>query len=196
MGGKGRRTLKYIQYYPSPQELYKKIMESPGWHYKTDADFYHIRDRALVALTYLLGGRISEILRLRKSQFVKLKDRVVVRGIKLSKSRYKNKPRRVQYREEAFLPLNGERAVFTQLVLDYLKLIGEDAQLFMFSRVRAWQIITAILGVPCHWLRAYCENYLYDSWSGDILAVSDYVKVDPRTLQLYIRRSYRKYKPV
>jgi len=196
MGKTKRRTLKYIQYYPSPQELYKKIVESSGWPYKTDADFYHTRDRALVALTYLLGGRISEVLRLRKNQFIEQKDRVVVRGIKLSKSRYKNRPRRVQYREEAFLPLKGERVVFTQLVLDYLKLIGEGARLFEFGRVRAWQIINAILGVPCHWLRAYCENYLYDHWGRDILAVSDYVKVDPRTLQLYIRRSYRKYEPV
>jgi integrase len=191
-----RRTLKFIQYYPSPRELYQKIVSAPGWNYKENAEFYHARDRALASLTYLLGGRISEILRLKKSQFIVERDRVVVRGIQLSKSRYKDRPRREQFREEAWLPLRGERSGLTELVLSYLRLLGDNDLLFPFSRQRAWQVINSLLGVPCHWLRAYCENYLYDNWGKDILAVSDYIKVDPRTLQLYIRRSYQKYKPV
>jgi integrase len=196
MGKLKRRTLKFIQYYPSPRELYQKIVSAPGWNYKENVEFYHARDRALAALTYLLGGRISEILRLKKSQFIVGRDRVIVRGIQLSKSRYKNRPRREQFREEAWLPLHGERSSLTELVLSYLRLLGDNDLLFPFSRQRAWQIINSLLGVPCHWLRAYCENYLYDNWGKDILAVSDYIKVDPRTLQLYIRRSYQKYKPV
>jgi len=44
--------------------------------------------------------------------------------------------------------------------------------------------------------RALGENFLYDAWDHDILAVSDYVKVNPRTLEKYIRRSYEKYRPV
>jgi integrase len=197
MTGKNRRTLKYIQYYPSPNELYQKITSASGWNYKTNMEFYQVRDRALASLIYLLGGRISEILRLKKNQFLMNHDKVIVRGIKLSKSRYKNRPRREQFREEAWLPLHGERAGLTLLVLDYLRLVdADDVLLFPFSRQRAWQIVGCLLGVPCHWLRAYCENYLYDNWGKDILAVSDYVKVDPRTLQLYIRRSYQKYKPV
>jgi integrase len=196
MGKLKRRTLKFIQYYPPPRELYQKIVSAPGWNYKENVEFYHARDRALASLTYLLGGRISEILRLKKSQFIVERDRVVVRGIQLSKSRYKNRPRREQFREEAWLPLRGERSGLTELVLSYLRLLGDNDLLFPFSRQRAWQVINSLLGVPCHWLRAYCENYLYDNWGKDILAVSDYIKVDPRTLQLYIRRSYQKYKPV
>jgi integrase len=197
MGKLKRRTLKFIQYYPSPKELFQKIVNAHGWSYKTKVEFYRMRDRALAALTYLLGGRISEVLRLKKNQFIVGEDKVVVRGIQLSKSRYKNRPRREQFREEAWLPLHSERAGLTGLVLDYLRLMdGDDVLLFPFSRQRAWQIVSCLLGVPCHWLRAYCENYLYDNWGKDILAVSDYIKVDPRTLQLYIRRSYQKYKPV
>jgi integrase len=191
-----RRTLKYIQYYPSPKEIYNQIVNAQPWNYKTNIEFYQTRDKALASLTYLLGGRISEILRLKKNQFLMNHDKVIVRGIKLSKSRYRNRPRREQYREEAWLPLHGERSPLTHLVLDYLQLLSKDDDLFNFGRVRAWQIISKLLGVPCHWLRAYCENYLYDNWGKDILAVSDYIKVDPRTLQLYIRRSYQKYKPV
>jgi hypothetical protein len=47
-----------------------------------------------------------------------------------------------------------------------------------------------------HLFRALGENYLYDAWDHDMLAVSDYVKVNPRTLEKYIRRSYEKYRPV
>lgn len=190
-----RRTLKFIQYYPDPKEIYDRIVSSEGWDYKTDMEFYRRRDRALAALTYLLGCRISEVLRLRKNQFTAEKDRVVIKGIELSKRKYRGRPRREQYREEAWLPLKGERACLTELVLDYLSSLGENVKLFEFGRVRAWQIISNMLGFPCHWLRAFCENYLYDEWGKDILAVSDYMKVDARTLQLYVRRGYRKYKP-
>jgi hypothetical protein len=34
---------------------------------------------------------------------------------------------------------------------------------------------------------------LYGEWNHDSLAVSDYVKVDPRTLQEYIRKRHEKY---
>ena len=47
-----------------------------------------------------------------------------------------------------------------------------------------------------HLVGALGENFLYDIWDHDILAVSDYVKVNPRTLEKYIRRSYEKYQPV
>jgi hypothetical protein len=35
-----------------------------------------------------------------------------------------------------------------------------------------------------------------DAWDHDMLAVSDYVKVNPRTLEKCIRRSHEKYRPV
>jgi hypothetical protein len=49
------------------------------------------------------------------------------------------------------------------------------------------------LGIPPHWERAYGENYLYDLWDKDILAVASYVQVDPRTLTKYIHGTHAKY---
>lgn len=194
-----RRTLKDIQTYPTPQKLCQQIVSSPGWPYKTedktDLDFYQKRDKALVSLLYLLAIRISEALRLTKKQFSidQKNDRIKVESIKLSKPRKKGKARRHEYRSEAWLPLKGERAPLTKLVMDYLELLGPEDRLFSFGNSRALQITHAILGIPNHWLRAYGEDYLYEMWDHDILAVADYVKVEPRTLQEYIRKRYEKY---
>ena len=197
MGGKDRRTLAFIKSYPRPYQIFEKITKADPWPYKDNREFYVKRDRALVAITYLLAARISEVLRLKKNQISHDKNMLIVKEIKLSKSTHKDKRRRVQFRQEAFLTLTGSRAPLTNLILAYLELIYyDDDLLFPFSTVRAWQIITHLTGEPPHYLRAYGENFLYDMWKQDLLAVADYIKVDPATLQQYIRRSYIKYKPV
>jgi integrase len=193
--GRARRTLADIELYPQPQELYEAIMGSEGWPYKVNRDEYLRRDRALVALLYLCALRVSEALRLRKSQFRILEDRVEVEGIKLSKMRRKGKPRRHKFRV-AWLPLTGERAVFTQLVLEYLETLREDEPLFKFSRQRAQQVVTRLTGKWCHYLRALGEEYLYSKWRGDLLAIADYVKVNPTVLGEYIRERYRSHEAV
>jgi hypothetical protein len=91
------------------------------------------------------------------------------------------------------LPLEGDRKVFTDLVLAFLPSISDNSRLFPFTTQRGWQVVTSLVGIPCHWLRAYCEDYLYEHWGKDILAVSDYIKVDARTLQAYIRKRYLRY---
>ena len=195
-----RRTLAMIQYTPSPREIYEDIMSSPGWPYKENREFYLKRDRAFVAILYLLGLRVSEALRLEREQFIfpdeegGRPDAIVVRAIKLSKRRRRGQRRKVQYRD-GYLPLQGERAPLTQLVVEYLKLVPEG-RLFPFSRQRAWQIVTAMTPYTCHWFRAFCEDYLYERWRYDIMAVADYIKVDVRTLQEYIRKRYARYEVV
>lgn len=66
-------------------------------------------------------------------------------------------------------------------------------KLFEFGRHRAWQITVALLNIPDNWLRAYGEDFLYEFMQHDILALADYLKVKPRTLQKYIRKRYEKY---
>jgi len=194
--GLGRRTLKDIPYYPTPQEIHDAIITSLGWPYKHGTPRLVARDRALVALLYLGGLRISEAVRIAKEQFIIKDTHILIRSVKLSKSKSRGKPRRIQFREVR-LPLVGERTKLTQLVMDYANILAGDELLFPFGGGRGWQIVTSILPEhTCHWLRAYGENYLYGKWENDLLAVADYVKVDPRTLGQYIRRRDEKYPPV
>lgn len=194
-----RRTLKFIDRYPTPKELTERIAQN-GWPYKTRKEAYLTRDRALVALLYLCALRVSEALRITRDQVTIKKKSIIIEGIKLSKSHRKDKLRKSQFREYAFVPLKGERGDLGHFLQEYLALLdakrefGIKSRLFPFKRGRAWQIVAATLGVPCHWLRAYGENFLYDAWEKDLLAVADYVKVDPQTLSQYIRRSYTKYR--
>ena len=144
--------------------------------------------------------RVSEALRLKRSQFKmeEEKQRVRVIGILLSKRKEYS---REKYRE-AWLPLAPgnvltPRQRMTTIVLEYLGHLEEGERLFPFGRSRAWQIVHSMS--PDFWphlFRALGENHLYDAWDHDMLAVSDYVKVNPRTLEKYIRRSYEKYRPV
>jgi integrase len=198
---KARRTLEDIQEYYSPETILKVLWKRAGWNYQSNEDYFRLRDRALVCVLYLCALRVSEALRLKKSQFriEEERQRVKVVGILLSKRKEYSI---VKYRE-AWLPLSSgslltPRQKMTSTILEYLdRLAGDDDLLFHFGRSRAWQIVHSMS--PDFWphlFRAFGENFLYDAWDHDMLAVSDYVKVNPRTLEKYIRRSYEKYRPV
>jgi integrase len=193
--GLNRKTLKKIPYYPEPLELYNNLDKSKGWPYKINKDRYMIRDKCLIALTYILGLRISETLRLTKEQFFFHEKYIEVRSIELSKfyiSKVKKKQRKNKYRI-GFIFLTKERSIFTHFITDYLNIVKEG-KLFKFGKVRAYQIFESYFPqFTCHWFRAFCENYLYSTWDHDLLAVADYIGVDSPILQQYIRRGYEKY---
>jgi len=81
-----KRTLKDIKFRLNPKQVYN-LITGKAYPYAWSRSFYQARDRALLALLYLTGGRISEVLRLRKSQFdfdldpnfVVIRDMVVVK---------------------------------------------------------------------------------------------------------------------
>ena len=217
--GTERKTLDKIEYYPEPQEIIDKLNSRQGWEYQDEktAKFYQDRDKALAALLYLGALRASEALRIKKNQFINKGDHILIRAIKLSKCRVEGRPRRKEYRE-AQLPLTGPREPLSRMIMNYVQQLDADARLFPFSlektlmktgkdgkpvkpqtigTKRMWQIVHALLPeFTEHWLRAFGEDYLYDQWEHDILAVSDYVKVDPRTLQEYLRKRHEKYNVV
>jgi len=123
-----RLTLAHIREYPRPFELYQELMQSRGWDYKTNMQRFQMRDRALVSLLYLGDFRISEVLPLKKEQFTIYEDYVHVKSVLVGK----RKANMVQYRE-AKLPLKGERAVFTRLIIEYLEYLQSEDRLFPFS---------------------------------------------------------------
>jgi len=196
-----RRTLKFISEYPSPEQMYERITTNEGWQYKSfRKDYYVARDRALVSCLYLLAIRISEALRLKKSQFFYEGKRLRVKGIELSKVWYRSKgmtepkARKDLYREEAYiqfldLPISKK---YQELIEAHLEELEDDERLFSFGRVRAFQITTALLGIPNHWLRAYGEDFLLGLMNGDITALSQYIKVDVRTLMRYVRHRWKR----
>jgi hypothetical protein len=133
-----RLTLEDIKKYPTPLELYQELTQSKGWNYATPQPDdleglkklrrFRMRDKALAALLYLGDFRISEVLPLKKEQFTKGKGFIHVESVLVGK----RKANSTLYRE-AKLPLKGERATFTRLILDYLELLDPGSRLFPFS---------------------------------------------------------------
>lgn len=190
-----RKTLAQIPYVPEPETIIK-VLENADYGYSRNLEEYIIRDKSLVALTYLCATRISETLRLSKHQFKFNVNSsfILIESIELSKSFRKGKLRNDVYRS-AVLPLQGDRKPLTDMVLAHLENV-ED-KLYSFGRTRAWQIFTKILPEStCHWFRSYGENYLYDNWDYDLVALSNYVKVDVATLMKYLKSDWKKYQVV
>ncbi len=198
----GHRVVLEVKSYLKPEELLEILAKFPGWGYKKDEEEYRLRDSALVALLYLGALRISECLRIKNDQFFlnEEKHRLEIQGIELSKRRKKDQGRKEAYRV-AWLPLAYEdhrnaRTTLTEIVQKYRRSLGVNDLLFPFKRKRAWQIVQRRTGLWCHYFRANGEEYLYDNWKYDMLALSSYIKVDVRTLGHYIRRGYEKHEAV
>lgn len=195
MSDLSRKTLAQVPRTLQPMEIIDALNNSKGWEYRVNGVKYACRDRALIALVYLGALRISEALKARVNQFKIYPDYVAFSEIELSKSVVKGKPRNDLYRS-ARLPLSGERRELTLMVLQWLEHLDDkpdNAKLFNIGRKRAHQIFTAYFpDSTCHWFRAYGEDYLYENWGSDILAVADYIKVDERTLAKYIKGRHKK----
>lgn len=92
--------------------------------------------------------------------------------------------------EKVKYPIRGENGF-------YVNKEGEKIQRYSVRLVgtsRAWRVVKSLLpDKTAHWLRQYGDDYLYDHWDHDLMALSDYTKQDARTLQLYLRKRYQKY---
>jgi hypothetical protein len=198
--GLNRRTLRFIDHYPTPEEILTKVSSlQSDWDYRGEReDFLKARDRALSALLYVGAIRISEARRLIKAQFLDNPFRVI--ALKLSKAERRSKTtgkltvRKDLYRKEIRLATEGPRGELCRFIKEYLELIPDpETKLFPIKNPRIYQIINNKLGVPPHWLRAFGENELYERWDFDLIAVANYMSVDARTLVKYIHRTPKKY---
>ena len=188
-----RRTLEDIKEFLRPTQIHQLITRKT-WPYKTKFDFYYARDRALMALLYLTCGRITEVLSLKKRQFVMDEDPdfIIITNMIVVK-RKKRQRRAPPIRAEVPLPKEGPLARFTALVMEYLEVLPEDAKLFRFKRRRAWQIVRHVTGKWCHYFRSQGE-----SWYGkiyDVFGLKEFVKVTSiETLGDYVQASWRQYR--
>jgi hypothetical protein len=197
---KDRRVLANISHYPEPKEIYESINNTKFSYkdnpYKPNQKALLIaRDKAFVALLFLGQLRISEAERLTVEQFkeAKLQSMKLSKAERFSKKTGKRIVRKHLYRPEIFIPTKGEAGKLGSLIENYLTFLAPKDRLFNFKNARAEQIIKNVLGIPPHWLRAYGENYLYELFDNDIIAVANYVQVDPGTLSKYIHRTPEKY---
>ena len=103
--------------------------------------FTDVRHRALEdmrACIYLTCGRVTEVLSLKKSQFVMDEDPDLIMVANMIVVKRKKKQRKgPSIRAEVQLPKEGQLAKFTKLVVDYLEVLPEDVKLFEFKRPRA-----------------------------------------------------------
>ncbi len=199
--GVRRRTNEDIKERLGLEQIYG-LIACKTWPYKTQPDFYHRRDRALMALLFLTAGRISEVLSLRKEQFDFEADKnfIVIRNmilVKRLKTR-KGKPvrhRTAPIRDEVPLPLKGPLSKFTGLVEEYISRIKDPKEkLFEFKRHRAWQIINYVTGQWCHWFRSQAESYYGRYVFNTPFALRDFVGVsDIESLGPYVKTQWRDY---
>ena len=207
-----RRLTVNVESYPSPQEILDQLNANQGWEYKVPNKLeYQLRDRVLVALLYIACLRISEALKLNTSQFdfgsLETRGYVTCRSIKLSKIKEGSRHARLR---EAMFPiaksdsdLLNPRFILSNMVLDYVREKGPGHLLFtdlttvtsekQLDRRRAWQVVKYLSGKWCHFFRGAGEQFVYESWDYDGYALADYVKVDPKILQIYLHGGYRKH---
>jgi len=178
-----RRTLKDKGPRRDPEEIYKMITEKT-WPYKTKKQFYHTRDQAFLSLLYLCCGRIGEVLKLKKSQFVEKEDFLLIQKYQVEKTNL--------FRDDWPLPKSGRLAPFTRIVQAYLPQV--KTELFRFKRQRGHWICKYITKMWPHWFRAMGEAYYMQIIRDPFNFAVALRLVDPKTLMEYIPFEWRDYK--
>ena len=122
----------------------------------------NIRDRALFIISYLTGGRVSEILSLRRKNFIyrEIDMGERVRKIILVKDLINEKNRQKHFKDIP-IPIDKEfEAVLWNLLYDYTSSLGLDELLFNISKRRAHTILTQKFGLNPHFLRHIRASHL------------------------------------
>jgi len=64
-----KRTLKDIERFVPPDQIYGMVTTGPIWQYKRDQAYYEKRDRAFLSFLYVSGCRVAEAIKVHKNQF-------------------------------------------------------------------------------------------------------------------------------
>lgn len=187
-----RRTVTMDLHYPEPKELLTTMDGARYQDFRGELDELEAtktRDRAFISLLYVPMLRVLEASRLRREQFTIEESRVKIENIRLAKRRF------VDYRKEAFLPLHGERAPFTESVIAHLSSSSESllfpgrrkdngATLPLTTR-QGWNIVNRLTGQFNHFFRALGEDYMVHHGT-DVNDLGGYIKVNPAIISRYV----------
>lgn len=189
-----RRRLADIERYLEPEQIYSMIVTARPWPYRRRVEHHQKRDRALLALLYLSGLRISEALRIKKSQFDLAcdPDFVVVRDVKISKRKKKTIQREGQPMIDVPLPKTGRFSRFTDLILDYLQVADEDV--FKIGSQRAWAIVKHMTGRWNHYFRSQRISWLVNRLRSDVIAARIVGIKNPQTIAHYYKGEWRAHR--
>lgn len=165
------------------------VAECDKTTYRVDQrDHLRERDKALVATLFETGGRVSEVLMLRKQNFHIQKDRVLVKGMRVLKryrkvGEYKERSGRKSWKTDSvfttrgiftvrrFEPLAPIMVSWIEACNDYIFPSGSNKnKLQHLSRTRAYQILRDLgrrVGIHLynHWFRAQRASQLASEYS-------------------------------
>lgn len=143
------------------QEFFFRILTKLRVHkidYKYRTELYNARDAALIATLTLTGLRASEVILLKKVQFLNDGDLVRVHKVRTIKGG--------DLRNKIPLPTKGVLGEFTKLITSWLNQVQDGGYIFPrgsafsldfnahISRVRVYQIVRELTGEYPHYFRA------------------------------------------
>ena len=159
-----------------------------GWDYLLDMirRCDNMRDKALIATLFETGGRVSEVLSLKRSNFILQDDFIIVKAMRVLK-RYKKvgeyqddlgKKKWITKSMKAYrtfpIPVKEPLVPYMLKWIDYIGKCGKD-QLFGISRVHAWRIVVKVNpDVFPHWFRAQRASQLALEYGFDVHDLVDF----------------------
>lgn len=119
------------------------------------------RDKALLALNYLTGARVSELLSIKRKQIEKVSkadvEFLIIHNVKVLK-------RRKDIHRTILIPVKKEKD-FLLLALEHINKTGDEEKLFDITRQRAWQITKNKTGYFNHFFRHLRTTHLVTDYN-------------------------------
>jgi integrase len=150
--------------------------------------------KALVALLFETGGRISEVLNLRKSNFVKQKNYLEIREIPVLKRYRKIEKISDTSKKSGFHWITEKRREFRSIpiplssplifyIIEYIQKLKDDEKLFpitrqtAFNKIRqAGKVLDKNLELYPHWFRAQKASQLASEYGFDVFGLQEFFK--------------------
>jgi len=163
-----------------------EIVESfCGWDYLLELieKCEHRRDKGLISALFETGGRVSEVLQLKKANFVIQEPYIIVKAMPVLK-RYEKigerfddggKKRWITRRKKGYrtFPIHTKEPLCSELIDHVIGL--ESEHLFRVSRVQVYRIVTEIdKNIFPHWFRAQRASQLAVEYGFDMHDLVDF----------------------